>query len=69
MLHRQGTQQDGGVEVFEMASRLEAADDTRFGHERPDHTGIQDEKSGNEQDKKDMARLGHRQELKVSSRL
>lgn len=53
-------------EIFEMAPSLEG-NNARPGHRRASNTRNLDEKAGNEQDKKDMERLGHSQELRVSS--
>jgi hypothetical protein len=53
-------------EIFEMGATLEE-NDTRPGHGRASNTTNLDKKTGNEQDKNDMERLGHPQELRVSS--
>jgi hypothetical protein len=53
-------------EIFEMGATLEG-NYTHPEHEFPSNTTNVDDKAGNEEDKKDMERLGHSQELRVSS--
>jgi hypothetical protein len=56
-------QNDGKIrEVSEMYPDLENVN----GHERANNSSTIDQKTGNEQDRRDMARLGKSQELGVS---